>query len=300
MNESSPDPASENTPHISSPWIVDTSDATFEDDVLRRSTEVPVVVDFWATWCAPCRMLGPVLEKLAVEADGKFILVKADTEQTPQAATAFGVRSIPAVFALRDGRVVDSFMGVVDEPGLRKWLAAIQPSPAEQLLVEGKVLAATDPAAAIEKLRAALNEDADLEPAHIALASALLDQGDLEGAAAEVKWLEARGYMEPEAEEVQARLRLAQSKSASGGVAESQAALEADPSNLSLKVKLAQALAAEEQFEEALTLALDVVEEDFGDQREAARKLMVDIFQLLGADSSLATSYRKKLSAALF
>src|SRR5438045_2726980 len=97
------------------PNIIETSAATFERDVIERSRDVPVVVDFWATWCQPCRMLGPILEKLAVEANGAFVLVKAETERLPDIAAALGVRSIPAVFAIKGGRVVDSFVGLLPE-----------------------------------------------------------------------------------------------------------------------------------------------------------------------------------------
>ena len=103
------------------PNIIETSEATFERDVIERSKDVPVVVDFWATWCQPCRILGPILEKLAREGEGKFVLVKAETELVPNIAAGFGVRSIPAVFGIKDGRVVDSFLGALPESAIRAW-----------------------------------------------------------------------------------------------------------------------------------------------------------------------------------
>ena len=109
----------------SSPYVVETSDERFAADVLERSKGMPVVLDFWAAWCQPCRLLAPLLEKLAEEYAGKFILVKADTDQVPQQALAFGVEGIPAVYAVREGAVIDSFTGLLTESQLREWLNGI-------------------------------------------------------------------------------------------------------------------------------------------------------------------------------
>ena len=108
-----------------SPYIIETSDESFDADVIERSKTTPVVLDFWAAWCQPCRLLAPLLEKLAVEFAGKFILVKADTDQLPKQALALGVAGIPAVYALRHGAVIDSFTGLLTEGQLREWLTAV-------------------------------------------------------------------------------------------------------------------------------------------------------------------------------
>src|SRR4051812_48070376 len=125
--------------------IIETTESTFEQDVIERSMDVPVVVDFWASWCQPCRLLGPILEKLAREAGGSFVLVKADTERVPNIAAGFGVRSIPAVFGIKDGRVVDSFLGALPESAIRAWIERLLPTPAERKVAEARRLAATDP-----------------------------------------------------------------------------------------------------------------------------------------------------------
>ena len=109
-------------PTAPSPWIIDGTEQNFDSEVLQRSQEIPVIVDFWAPWCAPCRELGPVLERLVTEAGGQFLLVKVDIDQQPGIAQAFGVQSIPHVFALRNGQLADQFLGALPEDQIRQWL----------------------------------------------------------------------------------------------------------------------------------------------------------------------------------
>jgi putative thioredoxin len=149
---------------------IDVTDTTFETEVLERSTQVPVVVDLWASWCGPCRTLGPLLEKLVSERAGEVVLAKVDVDANPRVSATFQVQSIPAVFALKDRRVVDRFIGALPEPQVRAWLAQVAPPPTEvDMLVD-----AGDEAS----LRKAL----ELEPANttviISLATLLVDQGD--------------------------------------------------------------------------------------------------------------------------
>ena len=147
----------------------DVTDATFESDVLNRSTEATVVVDLWAPWCGPCKTLGPVLEKLVDEAEG-VELVKVDIDQNPGVANAFKVQSIPAVFAIKDKQVLDGFIGALPEAQIKAWLANLIPPPseAEQLVAKGDE----------ESLRAALALEPDNEAAIVTLAEMLVDRGD--------------------------------------------------------------------------------------------------------------------------
>jgi putative thioredoxin len=283
-----------------SPYIVETTDATFETDVLERSRAVPVVVDFWAEWCGPCRLLKPVLEKLAHEHAGAFVLVKANTDQAQRLAAEFGVRSIPAVFGVRDGQVVDSFVGALPEPAVRAWVERLLPTPAEIAVTAAHALEATDPEAAAEAYRKALQLAGDHAPAQIGLARTLLQLGRDDEARSLIAELDRRGFLEPEAEKVKAELELRRAARQSGGVDAAQAALAADPGNADLKLKLADALAVARRFDEALALCLELVEQGAKDSAEAARKSMLNIFQLLPDDSELVADYRRRLAAALF
>ncbi len=121
-----------------SPWIIEATSENFQREVIERSLEVPVVIDFWAEWCAPCRQLGPVLEALAEDYGGQFVLAKVDTEREAALAAEFGVRSIPAVFAVRDGQAVDGFVGVQSEAAIRAWLDRLLPTPAERVAAEAQ------------------------------------------------------------------------------------------------------------------------------------------------------------------
>lgn len=288
------------TASASSPWIIDGTEQTFDQDVVVRSNELPVIVDFWATWCGPCRELGPVLERLAVEGAGQFLLVKVDVDQQPRIAQAFGVQSIPHVFALRNGQLVDQFTGALPEDQIRQWLAQFEPSPAEKLILEARKLAPEDASAAEAKYREALELTPNADPIRIELARLLLKQHRNADCAEIITKLEARGFLEPEAENIKAELDLRAAAAEAGGVGECRTALAASPDDPKLKLKLAEALGASQQFEEALGLCLAVVQSSTGDLRNEARTTMVNLFHLLGPEAELTKTYRRKLATALY
>jgi putative thioredoxin len=283
----------------SSPAVVELTAENFIAEVVERSHFVPVVVDFWAEWCAPCRILGPILEKFAAEYQGRFVLAKADTEKLTDIASGFGVRSIPAVFAIRGGQVVDSFVGVLPEASIRAWLDRIMPTPAELLILEAKALETRD----LEAARAKFLEAEALAPtdlaAKIGLARVALGQDRLDEARAILEQLERRGWLEPEAETLKAQLTLRGKSEPGGDVDSLLKEHEANPVDKPRQLKLAEALASAGRYEEALAQALDLVETDRKGMGEPARKLMLAIFQLLPADSPLANGFRRRLSVAL-
>ena len=283
-----------------SKWIVETTAETFNADVVERLRELPVVVDFWAPWCHPCRLLGPLLEKLAIEYDGKFVLVKADTDQLPQYASSFGVQGIPAVFAVRDAAIVDAFTGLLPEEQLRTWLDRLQPTETEQLVAEAKALEASHRPAAEAAYRRALELEPDNATAMIALAQLLLSMDRVSESQELIERLNQRGFLEPEAEKLRSELALRTAADEVPDVAQCRSALAAEPANLELKWKLAQALIGARQYEEGLELCLELVQADRKGLGEQARQAMVDVFHLLGRESELTTTYQRRLSAALY
>ncbi len=282
------------------PFVIDVTMATFQNDVVQKSMETPVVIDFWAPWCAPCKQLGPILEKLAAEFGGKFILAKVNTDDEPQIAQAFGIQSLPTVFSLVQGNPVDQFVGLMSEEQIRSWLAPLIPSPAQILAREAMELVETDPKAAEAKYREALLLAPTEDSLKICLANVILKQGRLEECGSILEALAARGFLEPEAERLKSELDVRLAAAESGGVEEARKAADADPANLKLKIQLADAYAAASQHRKALEICLDVVKQDFGEARAEAKSTMVKIFDMLGPASELTGEFRRQLATALY
>jgi putative thioredoxin len=280
--------------------VIETTDTTFAQDVIERSKEVPVVVDFWAQWCQPCRLLTPVLEKLVTDFAGQFVLVKANMDQTQAVAGQLRVQSIPAVYGFRDGKLLDLFVGLLPEQQVKLWLERLLPTEADQRAAEAGKIVQIDPQGAERKYREALELDADLTKATIGLAALLLSQGRLDECRELMEELERRGSLEPAAERIKADLELHSKAQEVGSVDECRAAVKADPNKLELKRELAESLAATGQYQEALEIGLELVRDHKQQCGEPARKIMVDIFQLLPSDSELTSTYRRKLAAALY
>ena len=283
-----------------SPWIKETTTERFEADVIRASTDRPIVVDFWATWCQPCNQLGPLLEKLAVEFNGRFELVKVNVDENQDLAAAFGVQSIPYVVALRDGQVASEFVGVHPEDKLREWLGSLLPSKAEELLKKGQALEETDPKGALAAYREAAALDPKLDAARIALARVLLKLNQDDECRKIIAELESRGYLEPEAEKVKSQLELRAAAAEAGPLDEARKAATAAPDDLSLQLKLADALAVANRHEEALQICLAIVQKDKSALGGEAKSTMLRIFDALGPGSDLVSVYRRKLATALY
>jgi putative thioredoxin len=276
-------------------FIVNTTAASFESDVAQRSATVPVVVDFWAPWCAPCRALGPVLEKLAQEYSGKFILVKANTDELPEVAAKFNVQGIPAVYAVVNGEMVDFFSGAIPEAMLRQWIDRLLAGAAIRMAKRLEASSAADAEAAYRRI---LAEDARNIDAQIGLARTLFAQERLDESRAIVAELDKGGYAEPDLQKLKASLDLRKMQGADLGKV--RAAAQANPNDLSLQYQLAEALAGSQAYDESLAILLSLVERDRKGTGEKARQLMVEIFQALPEDSELTAQYRRKLSMALY
>lgn len=278
-------------------YVLDVTSATFEREVLEASRQIPVLVDFWAPWCAPCRTLGPMLEKLAVEYDGRFRLAKVNSDENPELSQAFGIRSIPDVRAFRDAAQVDQFVGVLPERELRAFIENIAPAPSEAARLRALDLRASgDHAGAEAALRQAVSLDAGNELARIDLAELLLDAGNadeasqlLEGIRPNIDW-DARV----------AALRQGIGYSRSGGnEAELAARVAADPSDLDSRLALAGVFAGRKAWREAMDELLEVVRRNKAWRDGEARKQMLAMFTLAAAHPDLVSEYRKKLASAL-
>jgi len=274
--------------------------ATFEQDVIERSRAVPVVVDFWAVWCQPCQMLGPILEKLAAQADGAWELVKINTDYEPELSLRFGIQGIPAVKAFRDGKVVSEFVGMLPERSVRAFLARLIPSRADQLAGEARErVQAGDLSEAEPLFRAALDLEKDHAGATLGLAEILLDQRQEEAAR---PLLESLPPTTEEGQRAAAILKRLQFIAESIGLPsreDAAAALATNPDDLAALWILAVRAAAAGEYAEALERFLQVLERDrhYGD--DGSRKAMLAIFTILGPDHELSMAYRPRLAAAL-
>ncbi|HLQ45252.1 MAG TPA: thioredoxin [Planctomycetaceae bacterium] len=283
-----------------SPWIKNSTSQTFEADVLLKSSELPVVVDFWAPWCGPCRQLGPLLEKLANEYAGKFLLVKVDIEAEQQIASLFQIQQIPLVVAFRDGQLANEFLGVLPEAQLREWLGTFIPSPAQAAMAEGLKLEATNPQAAEAKFREALTFEPTSDGVKIALVRVIIAQNRDEEASRIIAQLQERGFLEPEAQHLKDQLELRAASAESGGVEEARRAVAANPNDLSLQIALADALAVNGKHVESLELCLSLIARDKAGIGPQAKDAMVMILGQLGPASELAGDYRRKLATAWY
>jgi putative thioredoxin len=281
-----------------SEWIIDLGSQEFESAVIERSKQTPVVVDFWAPWCAPCRTLGPVLERLAQEYGGQFLLARVNVDENPELSAALNISSIPMVLGFRDGQAVAEFVGAVPDAAVRKFLTRVLPSEADNLAAEGDALRANGETDEAEvEFKRALDLDARCERALLGLAG-ILAQRDQQDEALALLDQVGPGPLRQAAAKLAAEIRVGQG---GGGDEQSlRARVAADPADLESKFLLAQVLAAASKHQEALDQYLDIVRRNREFHDDAARKAMLDIFDLLGSGHDLTHRYRSELAKVLF
>ena len=282
-------------------WTIEVTDQNFEQQVVERSHAVPVVVDFWAPWCGPCQAIGPLLEQLAEEQDGKFVLAKINVDDNPMLAQTFAIQSIPAVKAIRNGAIAGEFLGAQPEPAIRQFVADLLPSEAESLAREGTRLAEEGKTQGAESLyRAALSKEENQPLALLGLSRLLVERGDAADALALLGKIPLNAPESDAAQQLMSQIRLKQGGENAGNEQEYRDKLEANPDDLEARFELAQALAASGKYQEALAEYLEIVKKDRGFQDDGARKAMLEVFDVVGPRSELAEHFRSELAKVLF
>jgi putative thioredoxin len=264
--------------------------------VIEQSKTKPVVVDFWAAWCGPCRILGPTIEKVAAEFGGEVVLAKLNVDENPQSATQYRVQGIPAVKAFRDGRVVDEFTGALPEPHVRAFFQSLAPSPADRAADDAeRLLAQGDVAAAEKRFREVLAERPDDPRAVVGLAGILARRGEHKEADELLKLVPT----DRRAKVLRHRIFLEGYAKRHAGE-NLQAEAQANPRDARARYRWGVMLAADERYREALDELLASIRFDRGWEDGAARKATLAIFEILGFDSAITREYQRKLEDVLF
>lgn len=270
--------------------------ADFQQAVLEESRHRPVLVDFWAPWCEPCKALKPVLEKLAAEYGGKFLLAKINSDDNQELAARYGVRGIPSVKAFIDGEPVDEFSGALPESEVRAFLDRLVPGPADELRIEAAELRlAGDVSAALQKLADA----SKIDPSHVGVrldaAEIMLDLNEAD----EARRLIAGVADDADARVPQLKARLQFMEAAGEDEAALAARVAANENDLDARLKLANLLVAAGKYEAGMDQLLEIVRRDRGFGDDIGRKTLLSVFDLLGG-GELSSRYRRMLASALY
>ncbi|MDX5514618.1 thioredoxin [Stenotrophomonas sp. RG-453] len=283
------------------PHVFDATTETFETEVLQKSLQTPVLVDFWATWCGPCKTLGPMLEKLAGEYHGAFELAKVDVDKEQQIAAAFQIRSVPTVFLVKGGQIVDGFPGAVPEGQLREFLTQhgvvpLEAAPEEAETVEAPPL---DPQAQVDVLRAAIAAEPDKEELKLDLALALLQTGATAEATALIDALPANLSTDDRAVRARARLEFASALQEAPASEVLEARIAANGDDLQARHLRGVQLLLSGQDAAALEQFLDMLRRDRSYDDGRPRKLLIDAFKVI-EDEDLVGQYRRRMASLLF
>ena len=280
-----------------------TTEATaknFASAVIEKSRETPVLVDFWADWCAPCRMLMPVLAALATEYSGKIQLVKVNTEKEPQLATEYGVRNLPTVKFFKAGQVVDEFMGVLPERAVREYIERHLDRPADHQIRAAVELSATGQHdEAIKLLAAALAEDPKYDKTRLALAEEQIEVGSLADARQTLNEVSDQVRFDIPFKSLIARLELAEIANSDVDRATLEKRISSNPDDLASREQLGAICFAAGENDAAMEQWLEIVRRGQGDIKDNGRENLIRSFEVLGSQDQDVTRYRRLLAQAL-
>jgi putative thioredoxin len=289
------------------PYVKDGSLASFAADVIEASREVPVIVDFWAPWCGPCKQLGPALERAVNDAKGAVRLVKVNIDENQEIARQLRIQSIPTVYAFRNGQPVDGFMGAIPDSQVKQFVQTLTGGAQGGVDHAAEILAAADGAFAEGKLGEAAQAYAHVlqdEPGHpkavAGLAKCYLRSGDLERAQNTLQLVRPDDSADEAVRAVSAELKLREGAQAAGNTGELEARLAADPNDHQSRYDLALALDAKGDREGAIEALLEIVRRDRKWNDEGARKHLVTLFEAMGPADPRTIAARRKLSSILF
>ncbi|MGN6223323.1 thioredoxin [Pseudoxanthomonas sp.] len=281
------------------PHVFDATAETFETEVLRKSLEVPVLVDFWATWCGPCKTLGPILEKLAGEYNGAFVLAKVDVDKEQQIAAAFQIRSVPTVFLVKDGQLVDGFPGALPEGQLREFLKQHGIEPAAAAEPEAVAETVQDPHAVVVALRHAVEAEPDKDELKLDLALALLKTGAAQEAEHLLDALPANLATDDRAVRARARLGFVSALKDAPPAEVLESAIAANPDDLRARHLLGVHRLIAGDDEAALEQFIEMLGRDRAYQDGLPKKALIDAFRVI-EDEDLVGRYRRRMSSLLF
>ncbi len=285
--------------------VKDTTTASFRQDVIAESMRQPVLVDFWAPWCGPCKQLTPVIEKAVKAAGGKVKLVKMNIDEHPQIPGQLGIQSIPAVIAFQRGQPVDGFMGALPDSQVKGFIerlvGPVGPSATEDLLADAEAAAAAgDATGAAELYAAVLAQEPDNASAIGALSKLHLELGDIKGAKRFLAMAPQGKENDPAIAGARAAIELAEQAASLGDVVQLQSQVAADPRNHQARFDLAVALNARGKRDEAVDHLIEIVRRERAWNEEAARKQLVQFFEAWGPTDETTVAGRRKLSSVLF